>query len=49
MLGRMGIFEIDDPDIDVEALEERVRAAIEEKRGVRFTEQELRPTPRLVP
>lgn len=38
----MGIFEIDDPDIDVEALEERVRAAIEAKRGVRFTDEELR-------
>ena len=37
----MGIFEIDDPDIDVEALEERVRAAIEAKRGVRFTDDEL--------
>jgi len=37
----MGIFEIDDPSIDVEALEERVRAAIEAKRGVRFTDEEL--------
>jgi len=38
----MGIFEIDDPKIDVEALEERIRAAIAAKRGVRFTEEELR-------
>ena len=37
----MGVFEIDDPSIDVEALEERVRAAIEAKRGVRFTDEEL--------
>ena len=37
----MGTFEIDDPGIDVEALEERVRAAIEAKRGVRFTDEEL--------
>jgi hypothetical protein len=37
----MGIFEIDDPSIDVAALEERVKAAIEAKRGVRFTDEEL--------
>ena len=37
----MGVFEIDDPSIDVEALEQRVRAAIEAKRGVRFTDEEL--------
>ncbi len=37
----MGTFEIDDPGIDVEALEEKVRAAIEAKRGVRFTDEEL--------
>ena len=37
----MGVFEIDDPSIDVAALEERVRAAIEAKRGVRFTDEEL--------
>jgi hypothetical protein len=37
----MGFFEIDDPGIDVEALEERVKAAIEAKRGVRFTDEEL--------
>jgi len=37
----MGIFEIDDPSVDVDALEERVRAAIEAKRGVRFTAEEL--------
>jgi len=35
------VFEIDDPGIDVAALEERVRAAIEAKRGVRFTDAEL--------
>jgi len=35
------LFEIDDPGIDVAALEERVRAAIEAKRGVRFTDEEL--------
>lgn len=35
------MFEIDDPEIDVEELEERVRAAIEAKRGVRFTDEEL--------
>jgi hypothetical protein len=34
-------FEIDDPSIDLEALEERIRAAIEAKRGVRFTDEEL--------
>lgn len=38
----MAIFEFDDPGVDVEALEERVRAAIEAKRGVRFTDDELR-------
>ncbi len=37
----MGVFEIDDPSIDVEALEERVRASIEAKRGVRFSDEEL--------
>ncbi len=37
----MGVFEIDDPSIDVAALEERVKAAIEAKRGVRFTDKEL--------
>ena len=37
----MGIFEIDEPSIDVEALEERVRASIAAKRGVRFTDEEL--------
>ena len=37
----MGTFEIDDPGIDVAELEERVRAAIEAKRGVRFTDEEL--------
>lgn len=37
----MGTFEIDDPGIDVEALEERVRAAIAAKRGVRFSDEEL--------
>ena len=37
----MGVFEIDDPGIDVAALEERVKAAIEAKRGVRFTDEEL--------
>lgn len=37
----MGMFEIDDPNIDVEALEKRVKAAIEAKRGVRFTDEEL--------
>lgn len=37
----MAIFEIDDPNIDVEALEARVRAAIEAKRGVRFSDEEL--------
>lgn len=37
----MGVFEIDDPSIDVAALEERVKAAIEAKRGVRFTDEEL--------
>jgi hypothetical protein len=37
----MGLFEIDDPAIDVEALEKRVRAAIEAKRGVRFSDAEL--------
>lgn len=36
-----GKFEIDDPSIDLEALEERVRAAIEAKRGVRFTDEDL--------
>ena len=34
-------FEIDDPSIDLEALEERIRGAIEAKRGVRFTDEEL--------
>jgi hypothetical protein len=34
-------FEIDDPSIDLEALEERIREAIEAKRGVRFTDEEL--------
>ena len=34
-------FEIDDPAIDVEALEERIHEAIEAKRGVRFTDEEL--------
>ncbi len=37
----MALFDIDDPGIDVEALEERVRAAIESKRGVRFSDEEL--------
>lgn len=37
----MGVFEIDDPEIDVEELERRVKAAIEAKRGVRFTDEEL--------
>ena len=37
----MGVFEIDDPSVDVDALEEKVRAAIEAKRGVRFTDEEL--------
>ena len=37
----MGTFEIDAPGVDVEALEKRVRKAIEEKRGVRFTDEEL--------
>ena len=37
----MGVFEIDDPSIDVEALERRVAAAIEAKRGVRFSDAEL--------
>ena len=37
----MGVFEIDDPDIDVEELEKKVRAAIEARRGVRFTDKEL--------
>ena len=37
----MGIFEIDDPSIDVEALEKRVKAAIEAKRGVRFSDEEI--------
>lgn len=37
----MSIFEIDDPNIDVEALEARVKAAIEAKRGVRFSDEEL--------
>jgi hypothetical protein len=36
-----GKFEIDDPSIDLEALEERIREAIEAKRGVRFTDEEL--------
>jgi hypothetical protein len=36
-----GKFEIDDPSIDLEALEERIREAIEAKRGVRFTDAEL--------
>lgn len=34
-------FRIDAPDIDVEALEARVEAAIAAKRGVRFTDREL--------
>ena len=34
-------FKIDDPEIDVEELEARVNAAIERKRGVRFTDREL--------
>ncbi len=34
-------FEIDDPSIDLEGLEERIREAIEAKRGVRFTDEEL--------
>jgi len=34
-------FEIDDPSIDLEALEERIRVAIEAKRGVRFTDEDL--------
>lgn len=34
-------FEIDDPSIDLEALEERIREAIEAKRGVRFSDEEL--------
>jgi len=37
----MGVFEIDDEAIDVGELEERVRAAIEAKRGVRFSDEEL--------
>jgi hypothetical protein len=37
----VGVFEIDDPSIDVEALERRVAAAIEAKRGVRFSDAEL--------
>jgi len=37
----MGVFEIDAPSVDVDALEEKVRAAIEAKRGVRFTGEEL--------
>lgn len=37
----MSLFEIDDPGVDVGALEERVRAAIEAKRGVRFSDEEL--------
>lgn len=37
----MGVFEIDDPSVDVDELEERVRSAIEAKRGVRFTDEEL--------
>jgi hypothetical protein len=34
-------FEIDDPSIDLEALEERIHEAIEAKRGVRFTDEDL--------
>lgn len=37
----MSTFEIDDPEIDVEALEKRIREAIEKKRGVRFTDDDL--------
>ena len=37
----MSLFEIDDPGVDVVALEARVRAAIEAKRGVRFSDDEL--------
>jgi hypothetical protein len=37
----MAMFDIDDPNIDVAALEARVKAAIEAKRGVRFTDEEL--------
>jgi len=37
----MSLFEVDDPGIDVAALEERVRAAIEAKRGVRFSDEDL--------
>ncbi|MGD8816428.1 MAG: hypothetical protein PVJ51_04530 [Acidobacteriota bacterium] len=35
------MFEIDDSGIDVGALEKRVKAAIEAKRGIRFTDAEL--------
>ncbi len=38
----MARFHIDDPEIDVAALEARVQAAIEGKRGTRFTDEELR-------
>lgn len=34
-------FRIDSPDIDIEALERRVEAAVEDKRGKRFTDREL--------
>ena len=37
----MSLFEIDDAEIDVAELEARVKAAIEAKRGVRFTDAEL--------
>ncbi|MFQ5742957.1 MAG: hypothetical protein ACE5HV_05130 [Acidobacteriota bacterium] len=37
----MASFEIDAPEIDIEALEARVHEAIERKRGVRFTDEEL--------
>ena len=37
----MARFRIEGSDIDVEALEARVEAAIEAKRGTRFTDAEL--------
>ena len=40
-VGRKTTFRVDDPEIDTEALEERVHAAIERKRGVRFSDEEL--------
>lgn len=36
-----GLFAIDAPGVDVAALEKRVREAIDRKRGVRFTDDEL--------